>query len=128
MGYYNNRPKTSIERIRDAVEDIDGNITKEVFYVAFSVTTESDVDTWATDKTASEIIEAAKGGALVVGVLESASGASYMNLLGYSETDGEATFQEWDVDTVDTLTLRQWLVGSDSVTKTEYYVTASSGT
>ena len=128
MGYYNNRPKTNIERIRDAVEDIDGTVNKEVFFVTFTATTESDVTTWTVDKTVTEIIEAAEAGSLVFGVVNGDSGTSYMNLRAYSETDGEAVFQEWDIDTVETLTLRQWVVDTNGVTLTEYYVTASSGT
>lgn len=128
MGYYNNRPKTNIERIRDAVEDIDGTVNKEVFFVTFTATTESDVTTWTVDKTVTEIIEAAEAGSLVFGVVNGDSVTSYMNLRAYSETDGEAVFQEWDIDTVETLTLRQWVVDTNGVTLTEYYVTASSGT
>lgn len=117
-----------LDRIADALEDIDNKLNKEVFYVAFTKTVESDVTTWSVDKTAAEIIAAVEDGALVVGVFTGDAGTSYIHLLGYDESDGEAVFQEWDVDTNNLLTLRQWTVDADGTTLAEYTVSATPST
>ena len=60
MGYYNNRPKTSLERIRDAVEDIDNNGLG-------LVVTGTTVDSVTTlDKTYQEIYNSFSAGIQVV--------------------------------------------------------------
>lgn len=60
MGYYNDRPKSNIERIRDAVEDIDNN----GFGLVANGTTEDTVTT--LDKTWQEIYDAFSSGKNVV--------------------------------------------------------------
>lgn len=60
VGYYNSRPKTNIERIRDAVEDIDNN----GLGLVVTGTTEDTVTT--LDKTYEEIYNAFSNGINVV--------------------------------------------------------------
>lgn len=60
MGYYKDRPKTNIERIRDAVEDID----QKGFGLVVNGTTEDTVTT--LDKTWQEIYDAFSSGINVV--------------------------------------------------------------
>lgn len=60
MGYYNDRPKTNIERIRDAVENIDHN----GLGLVVTGTTEDTVTT--LDKTYEEIYNAFSNGINVV--------------------------------------------------------------
>lgn len=60
MGYYNSRPKTNIERIRDAVEDMDNN----GLGLVVTGTTEDNVTT--LDKTYQEIYNSFSNGINVV--------------------------------------------------------------
>jgi len=60
MGYYNDRPKTTLERIRDAVEDIDRN----GLGLVVTGTTEDNVTT--LDKTYQEIYNSFASGIQVV--------------------------------------------------------------
>lgn len=60
MGYYNSRPKTNIERIRDAVEDMDNN----GLGLVVTGTTEDNVTT--LDKTYQEIYNSFSNGIHVV--------------------------------------------------------------
>ena len=60
MGYYNDRPKTTLERIRDAVEDIDNN----GLGLVVTGTTEDTVTT--LDKTWQEIYNSFSSGINVV--------------------------------------------------------------
>lgn len=60
MGYYNNRPKTNVERIRDAVEDINENGIGQI------VTGETEDNVTTLDKTYQEIYDAFSSGSQVV--------------------------------------------------------------